>query len=701
MSVESSADVGPSQPTRRVRRRRWPWITLGGLVAVVLLAAALAPTLLDVERYRGRIEQELRQATGWEPELGAIGFSVLRGLALTVSPARLSAPDGASELEIASLQIRADLWPLLGGRLQVRRIELLRPRIDLVRPDATRGWVVPAGTAPAGSDRSAAAPPPVATGPAGETEPAETPASSGMTVSIEEVEITGGLLRLEDRAVEPPLVLGIEDLDARVYPERSELWLSGRLLEGRGRLEATGSWVEGLRVELQDVSTESLQPFLGPDLLQPGGSLSGTMDVKLPLEIDGHLEGHKLLLLAGEQPLDDAELDFKVVLADGELRLERAELRSAGVRLDARGRLTPDLDLDLEVPEAPIESVAQAARAVFPVPLELEPPGTARATIALEMPEGGELRYSARGELSAAGLSVAEFLPPAKDVRSTFELSPRGALDVSILGARVADGLLQGNAHLDSVYPLGTLTLEGQLAEAVLGQLLDGFVAGAAGKITGPSGLDARIRLDLGRETLDVSALGGNLRLAAREVGIPGWDIESAILRQVGEKLAGLTSLAAALGSDKLDKLEQLQRSAGERGAAGVVERLFDEMSADVDFDSLPWSIRRLGLAGGGLSADGSGTFDPLQGGVDMTLVARFDERKTAELVERFSSLDLLVGSDGRLTVPLRIRGSLMSPEIRADLDQMLKNKLGPEKPEDKVKGLLKGLLEKELSQDQ
>ena len=38
----------------RRKPRRWPWIVLGALVALTLLAALAIPTLLKPERYRGR-----------------------------------------------------------------------------------------------------------------------------------------------------------------------------------------------------------------------------------------------------------------------------------------------------------------------------------------------------------------------------------------------------------------------------------------------------------------------------------------------------------------------------------------------------------------------------------------------------------------------------------------------------------------------
>jgi hypothetical protein len=509
--------------------------------------------------------------------------------------------------------------------------------------------------------------------------------SNGFSVSIDVVEITDGRLRLEDRVASPPATMGLDDLSGQIRPELSELDLAGLLPEGGGKIAAIGNWGETLQVELIDVATEALAPFVGPDLLVPGGQLSGRVDLRLPGEIEGALSASKLALLAGEEPLDQAELDFKVV-GDGETwSLESSALRSTGVAVAGQGTLTPDLALEFRIPDAPIESVTRAARAVFPLPLEFEPPGSAGAVIDLSMPMGGEMTYTARGEVSADGFTVADFLPPAKGLRSTFDLSREGALVVDLLDGRVAGGPLAGKIRIDQVEPMGTMSFEGGLADAVLGQLLEGFVPGAGESISGPAGLDADMRIDLSGETVELTALGGNLSLNAREVDLPGWDLEQAIRDRIEEKLGALSAVAEALGVDVPGKGSE---------AVAAVSRLFDGMSAEVDFDALPWTVNNFRLQTSGIRARGAGTLDPATGEVSFDLVARLDKAKTAELVDQYSALDLLVGDGGRLSLPLEISGSMTKPRIGVDLGEVAAGKLGGKKAEDTVKGLLKGLLD-------
>ena len=116
---------------------------LGAVVVLVAVVGLALPILLDVDRYRDRVQALLRESTGWEAEIGELDLSVLRGMALTVRPARLADPGGASSVEVDTIAVKARLWPLLRGTLDVRSVELIAPRIDVVRPSLERGWVLP------------------------------------------------------------------------------------------------------------------------------------------------------------------------------------------------------------------------------------------------------------------------------------------------------------------------------------------------------------------------------------------------------------------------------------------------------------------------------------------------------------------------------------------------------------------------------
>jgi len=621
--------MAESGGTRKPRRRRL-WLVLGVGAAGLVLALSLLPLLLDIEDFREPIQQAIESATGWEAELGEIDLSIWSGMALTVSPARLAAPGDSSSVEIETIAIRASLLPLLSGRLQVRDVDLLRPRVRLVRASIPGGWVLPIPSAPA-EGRAVSGP---ETPRAPEEHQAE---STGFSLSVERIRLRRGSLRVEDRTTDPPLEVELDNVNVVLSPTDGEVSGSGDLSGDRASI----AW-------------------------------------------SGRLDG--VPLLSGERLFDDPlEIDFAISTAGERWTLDRVEVVADGVRMTGSGSLLPDIDLGLEIPTAPLAAVLGATEAILPLPLDLEPPGEVRATVRIRQPAGGALTYEAEGGLSAGGFKIDDLLPPARDVRTEFALDREGVLEVRILEGRVGGGPLRGTLRIDPIDPPGLLTFDGELQDAVLGQLLGGLIADAEETISGPTGLDAALGIDLGRETIDARAIAGRLQLSSRQVSLPGWDLEGAIQRRLEEQLGALGQLASLL-----DGKDRSKPSA----AAERLEEVFESVEASIDFDSWPWKLERLSLAGGHLTANGSGSFDPERGQVDVEVSARLDKARTRELVERHSELKVLVDREGRLTLPIEIRGALAAPSVKVDLGRVARGQLG-EEPEETLKGLLRGLLDK------
>ena len=594
--------------------RRKLWIVLGVLAVLAVAAVLLLPTFLNLERYRHHIEGALQSATGWEAELGALDYSIFGGMVLTVQPGKLSAPGGGSRVEIDTIAIKADLLPLLRGRLNVTRIDLIGLDIELVRESAEAGWTLP-GAAASGDA------PPAGDGTAGEApEAGEDDASSGISVSIEELRVRDGRVAIEDRSADPPLSLKLHKLNLIASP-------------------AAGS-------------------------MRGGGEL----------------------LLDGEGPVDALSMEFEVVAADGTWRLERFEMQAGKARVEGQGVLLPDLALALALQESPLESVLAVSESVFPLPLDLQPPGSVTARISVDAAEGGELTYEATGTLSAAGFKPADVLPLVRNLKAEFDLGRGGTLEVRVLEGTAGGGAVRGTARLDSIDPPGTLTFNGVLQDSALGVLLDGFVEQSAERIQGPTALTAGVGLDLGREVLDARALSGGLDLESVQVNLPGWDLESSILERIHDELGALSAIAA-LVDPKL-------AIDGKREAP--LQELLDRLALRIDFDRWPWGIEELAVAAGSVSASGNGSFDPIEGRVDIRLTSRLAAEKTAELVRKNKQLRYLVDDKGRLSLQLRVHGPLIAPSIDVDLDleDVLRDQLG-KKTEDALKGLLKGLLDR------
>ncbi len=184
--------------------------------------------------------------------------------------------------------------------------------------------------------------------------------------------------------------------------------------------------------------------------------------------------------------------------------------------------------------------------------------------------------------------------------------------------------------------------------------------------------------------------MSGRLDLASRQVSLPGWDLEGAIRRKIEEKLQDLD--LASLVERKLSGDKKKSQSEG-----GVeTARVLDNLAVSVDFDSWPWKLEQLAIQADALTASGDGTFDPIEGLVDVDFTARLDEARTAELVRKTDELKVLVDDRGRLTLPLRIRGSMLSPSIGVDLGKAFSATLSEDDKKEQVKGLLKGLLDRD-----
>lgn len=678
-------------------------IILGVAVALLVAAALIVPRFLDPESYRERIEQALQDATGWEAELGEMDASLLRGATLTVRPARLEAPGGESHLEIGVIAVRARLLPLLGGRLEIRRIDLVEPEIVVQRPGPGERWVLPAVFDDAGHEGEAAPsadpePSGQAASPGAEAGASPTEDGSRLEVSIGKLRVRDGRLRVEDRSLDPSWVVDLRGLDLDLSPGDGEVSGGGKLHQG-GALGWSGNLGQTVILELDSVPTDLLVPLLGEGLLHPGGTLSGEIESRIPERIEGRLSGRDLLLLDGERPFEEIAARFELSGRERQWSLERFELDAGDASIRGSGSLIPAMAVALELPATPLEVALSASESVLPLPLDLGGPGSVEARLWIDQPRGGALTYRAEGQLSAARFSPGEMLPDARDVRAEFSLSPAGILEIRVLEGTVGGGPLNGTARVEPLLPPGRLTFDGGLEQAALGQLLGGLVSDAAERIQGATGLEARMSLDLGREELDARALGGRLELDSREVSLPGWDLEAAIRRTIEEKKASLSGAAAELLEKHLGEAgkDEAAASAEEGEASG---QLLDRLVARIDFDSFPWNLESIELGAGEVDARGSGRFDPVAGEVDLRLTARLDAEETARLVERNRELRALVGSDGRLAVPVHLEGALLRPSIGVDLGSALSESLDADDKKEAVKGLLKGLLDRKRKKE-
>ena len=101
---------------------------VGGVVALFVVALICVWLFVNPNSYKGRIAQEVKQATGRDLALdGDIKLSVFPWIALELGPASLGNPPGFGSEPFVSVRhvaLRVKLLPLLHGQLEVGRLEI-------------------------------------------------------------------------------------------------------------------------------------------------------------------------------------------------------------------------------------------------------------------------------------------------------------------------------------------------------------------------------------------------------------------------------------------------------------------------------------------------------------------------------------------------------------------------------------------------
>ena len=111
-------------------------IALGGLVVLVIAAAAVLPSLMNVNRYHDRIQAELQKSLGRDVQLGEMNLGLLpptfkvQNAVIGEDPKYNS---GMPFAKTAELNIRVKLGPLMHKDVQVESLQMVRPQVELIR----------------------------------------------------------------------------------------------------------------------------------------------------------------------------------------------------------------------------------------------------------------------------------------------------------------------------------------------------------------------------------------------------------------------------------------------------------------------------------------------------------------------------------------------------------------------------------------
>lgn len=127
------------------RALKWIFSIAGLLVALIVIAVIVLPMVVDVEKYKPQIEQQVAKATGRTFKLGGdLKPSFFPWLGVRLSDLHLGNPPGFKEKDFVSVQsfeVHVKLLPLLSRHIEVKRFVMDKPIIVLEkRKDGKGSW---------------------------------------------------------------------------------------------------------------------------------------------------------------------------------------------------------------------------------------------------------------------------------------------------------------------------------------------------------------------------------------------------------------------------------------------------------------------------------------------------------------------------------------------------------------------------------
>lgn len=644
-----------------MRLLKWGGIAIVGIVVLVVLAALALPSLINLERYRSALANQVGKALGREVTLGDLRISLWSGLGAEARGIKIAqAPGQGSEpfLTADGLSVQVELLPLLRGQLRATTAVLARPRI-LVSRDRDGRWSVedllPAPTEPAAPRRPA--------------EPARVgkPAAIG-ALMLSEVGIRNAEVTLVDQRRSPAARLTLTDLDVAVR-QGQPLGLvtfrsQGRISSpGTGRVEGIGSItltgadgpVLDATLTLRDVEAALLlQPFLGKEsALRITGPLAGDIRISGPLPratVAGTADLQTAAIQLGEffqkAPGQEALLRFEGQREGPGVNLPKLTIALKGTSASGSLRI-PDL---------------QAPRASFTANA-----GTFDLDQLLAKPAPKQTW------LGAAVAHAAEARPGTPAGPAPFAAEGR----VSVDGLRYL-GLAWTGVQADIRYQDGVIQLPQILASV------------AGGRVTAKGEVDLRPKVPQVTLTSQVERLATEPLVKALELGT--WSLKSTLAHEGSASFAGASLaeiLGTATGSGSLTMqdgritgykpLERLGDSFGAILALQGIQVRFDEFQQLTGHYTLDKGVLRtpdllLTKAEGTVTAVGAmGLQD---GSLDFDVVAKV----------------------GRNTVAAKLTGTTREPivvlkldKIQQKLEREIERALPGEKGKD-LKGILRGL---------
>jgi AsmA protein len=168
---------------------KWIGGVVIALLVLIVLAVIILPNVVDPNDYRDKISTLVKDNTGRDLKLdGNLELSVFPWLGIKTEGLSLSQPEGieGNMLSVDTAQLRLKLTPLLGGNVEIDTVILSKPQVSLI-------------TLKNGLDSFSGLSGDETTTPDQEEAESESSSSGSVSLAIQGVEITDGLVVIDDR----------------------------------------------------------------------------------------------------------------------------------------------------------------------------------------------------------------------------------------------------------------------------------------------------------------------------------------------------------------------------------------------------------------------------------------------------------------------------------------------------------------------
>jgi uncharacterized protein involved in outer membrane biogenesis len=425
------------------------------------------------------------------------------------------------------------------------------------------------------------------------------------------------------------------------------------------------------RAVVSDLDVDSALKVGADGSLETGGDLEGAVDA-----------------LAGRPALSAS---FAATLRGGVLAVPKLEAKVGAMKLGAQGRVE---GVAAEAPHlvADVTIALPRSSAKGPIDLTLHPEGPrVRFELDAELLDVDEVSAAISTGLSrsvSAGLSLvpeARAAAPAENLwiprtSGTGTLRAKkvrvSGMDLADMSAKVAidrgrvnlndtsvaayGGTAKGRAELRPFETDRPFTADQRATGVSLAALLASLAPAQKGTMDGTASLEVALRGRAGAKAM-LPTIDGHGYL----------EVKNGTLKSVGV----------------IPQVMTLLESAGAKGVAKD-ETPFERLSAHFDVAKGIARTHDLQFRSADLDLDGGGTIAE-KGKLDLDVTASFSKPVSAQLIEKTPALAIRAGEDGRLTVPLEVKGTLASPSVRLDVDRVINEGLRKKLQKDTKKKLL------------